>query len=402
MLLREQAGPLGWILRIVSKAVKFGMKDSVYLHDTADPKSDLSRALKSALKRKTDIQPTLKPGEGELVERIRRQTLQANANNVTRTQAYWKIYQQHPELHWAFLAHLVSRNGGWNMTDLKGDLISRVMTESEQQQFFSFLEQCNALIFQDAYPQLLLYSESRQAKSSLFHLLPFFHVSRFMRPCWERFLQRKASAELTTALIINEQHYIENRVVQNETFKQNVLETWKFQAQSLLQMNQVFFPYSGEFRREVKLAGWVCQNFSLITERIDLGKRLYRLLFGNSDIFRGVLEWASTHEHTGSRSDYWPHLFTSRKSFSVQKEYKPRLQACKLKANSPKLVSPKLTEAWPNQPLPVPEQGDWFQNMSVIDYFERVQATEDYLMTKEYCQTLEAIETAVVWKEKLI
>ncbi|WJH32243.1 DUF2515 domain-containing protein [Paenibacillus sp. CC-CFT747] len=63
----------------------------------------------------------LPPEEAErLLRRIRRETAEGNRNNVTRTAAYWTFYRQHAELHWAFLAHMVSRNGGWNMTDLKG------------------------------------------------------------------------------------------------------------------------------------------------------------------------------------------------------------------------------------------------------------------------------------------
>lgn len=44
---------------------------------------------------------------------------------------------------------MVSRNGGWNMTDLKGELLSHLLSESEQNDFFQFLERGNWLIFQD-------------------------------------------------------------------------------------------------------------------------------------------------------------------------------------------------------------------------------------------------------------
>lgn len=57
--------------------------------------------------------------EQELLNRIRRMTQEHNLNNVTRTKAYLEFYLRHPEIHWAFLGHMVSRNGGWNMTDLK-------------------------------------------------------------------------------------------------------------------------------------------------------------------------------------------------------------------------------------------------------------------------------------------
>ncbi|WCK52537.1 DUF2515 family protein [Aneurinibacillus sp. Ricciae_BoGa-3] len=83
-----------------------------------------------------------------------------NVNNITRTISYYDFYCRHPEIHWAFLGHMVSRNGGWNMTDLKGELLSRLLTEQEQKHFFHFLERGNWLIFQDVFPQFLLYEES--------------------------------------------------------------------------------------------------------------------------------------------------------------------------------------------------------------------------------------------------
>lgn len=55
------------------------------------------------------------------LNKIKRTTHSLNKNNVTRTKAYIDFYKRHPEIHWAFLGHMVSRNGGWNMTDLKGD-----------------------------------------------------------------------------------------------------------------------------------------------------------------------------------------------------------------------------------------------------------------------------------------
>ena len=192
---------------------------------------------------------------GEVYQRILQQTQEHNRNNITRTKAYLDIYQRHPELHWALLAHMVSRNGGYNMTDLKGDLISRAMEAGEAEQFFQFLERANWLIFADAYPQLLLYEASRQAEQPLFHLLPYFSVSRFMHPIWERFWKTKDSSLLTLALIVNEQNFIEERVVQNPLY-QPVVESFEFKAQTLLSLTNVVFPYLAPKEKEkVQLAG---------------------------------------------------------------------------------------------------------------------------------------------------
>ncbi|MEM5625540.1 DUF2515 family protein [Bacillus wiedmannii] len=73
-----------------------------------------------------------------IINNIKIQTEQLNKNNVTRTRAYYQFYIQYPEIHWALLGHMVSRNGGWNMTDLKGDLYTKILSEKEQITFFSF------------------------------------------------------------------------------------------------------------------------------------------------------------------------------------------------------------------------------------------------------------------------
>lgn len=109
------------------------------------------------------------------------------------------------------------------MTDLKGGLFSDVIPAELQEDIYQMLERSNALIFLDAYPQLMLYARSRKLGRSLFYLLPEFRVSAFMRPFWERFWIERDSALLAVGLIINEQNYIEGRVVQNRYFQQRVL-----------------------------------------------------------------------------------------------------------------------------------------------------------------------------------
>jgi len=122
---------------------------------------------------------SLLAGERELVEDIRKQTDLRNRDNVERTRAYLELYQRHPEIHWALLAHLVSRNAGWSLTDLRGELLPRLLSATEQRYLFLFLERGDWLIFRDAFPQLLLYEESVRRQTNLFHLLPHFHASVF-------------------------------------------------------------------------------------------------------------------------------------------------------------------------------------------------------------------------------
>jgi hypothetical protein len=362
---------------------------------------DLKKQLKKTLKQKTDILYTPTPDEEIIMKSIRFKTTHHNQNNVTRTQAYWDFYRKHPELHWSHLAHMVSRNGGWNMTDLHGEMISRILTPIESKHFFNFLERCNALIFQDAYPQLLLYEESKKRGVPLFHLLPVLGVSRFMEVLWGRFWKFRDSAEITVAMIVNEQNYIEERVVKHPHYRQTVLETWEFKAQTLLQMNEVFFPYCASESREIKLAGHVCHDFSSIKERIELGKRLYAILFGNSQIFRGVLEWAQNHAHTGSREDYWPQLFNKNKGSFMGFKYIRRLSGCDLLPGASRFYSPRLEDAWSNQLMDPPGGRDWFVESDVVKYMEGVPTNVPYRMTTDYCNTLNTVEAAILMKEKI-
>ncbi|MDU4698348.1 MAG: DUF2515 family protein, partial [Paenibacillus sp.] len=192
-----------------------------------------------------------------LVEAIAEETRLAGANNISRTAAYLACYQTCPELHWAFLAHMVSRNAGWNMTDLHSSRMADVVDAEERRLTYRFLERSNALIFQDAYPQLRLYMKSRELGASRFHLLPFFHVSRFMRPFWERFWIDRGSALLTIGLIINEQNYIEKRVVRHPYFQKHVTGKMNFRLFSLAGLNQVVFPLSEQAKGDGAAGGKV-------------------------------------------------------------------------------------------------------------------------------------------------
>ena len=64
----------------------------------------------------------------------------------------------------------------------KGDLYTKLLSEKDQFTFF-FLERGNWLIFQDVYPQFLLYEQSVKKQKS-FHLLPHLNVSTFMETMW--------------------------------------------------------------------------------------------------------------------------------------------------------------------------------------------------------------------------
>jgi hypothetical protein len=231
---------------------------------------------------------TQKPSEADkkIIQMIKLKTEELNLNNITRTKAYLDFYRKHPEIQWAFLAHMVSRNGGWSMTDLKGELLARLLSKREKNSYFSFLERGNWLIFQDAYPQLLLYEESLKREEPLFRLLPHFKVSIFIETIWDYYWETANSAILTIGLIINEQNYIENRVIQNQKYIKEVFGSLEFELQDILSVNQILFPYNDY--GVTKLAGQTVNQFVSLHERIHLGKRLYAILFKQGILKKAV------------------------------------------------------------------------------------------------------------------
>jgi hypothetical protein len=335
-------------------------------------------------------------GDRILLEQIRRKTEEHNVNNVTRTKAYLDFYQQHQEIHWAFLGHMVSRNGGWNMTDLKGEFLTRLLSKKERNSFFSFLERGNWLIFKDIYPQFLLYHESLKQNKPLFFLFPYLNISIFMETIWNQFWEIHDPYILTMGLVINEQSYLEKRVVQNPQYKKEVLSTLQFKLQDLLSFNHILFPYGKR-----NLAGQTLHQFDSLNERILLGKRLYALLFKNKDFLNHVCEWASTHPHTGSRRDYWPHIFNTINEGIPGFAYQLRLKSCQLRSGARKIYSPTLENAWKNVSQAEAEKGDWFEDLQIVDYLIEDHESYDGEIKNEYCKTLERLELAALAKKAI-
>lgn len=334
--------------------------------------------------------------EYNLIKYIHRETKKGNVNNVTRTNAYLDFYKRYPEIHWAFLGHMVSQNGGWNMTDLKGSLLSRVLSRGEQKEFFTFLERGNWLIFQDIYPQLLLYEESVKRNTNLFYLLPLFHVSYFMRVIWNYFYQNKDRYLLTVALIVNEQSYLEKRVIQNPYYQSTVLQTLEFKLQELLDLNQIIFP-----TLDGKIIGQTIHQFASLHDRILLGKRLYQLLY-DTENYLSIYTWAIQHPHTGSRKDFWPHVFNDIDESVPWGPYQRRIKDCRIKSGAPKLYSPILKFAWSNVEQKEAEKEDWYSDWKVIHYLKKDMSKGNGAIYHEYCKTLETIEFSILAKEALL
>ncbi|MFC7391752.1 DUF2515 domain-containing protein [Scopulibacillus cellulosilyticus] len=370
------------------------------LYSLSDVKKELKK--KSRAKAFQDKQIALTEEEQRLIHIINKSTRKLNKNNVTRTQAYFQFYLQYPEIHWAFLGHMVSRNGGWNMTDLKGELFTKLLSEKEQRVFFSFLERGNWLIFQDVYPQFLLYEQSIKRNKKMFYLLPFFGVSTFMETMWNFFWVNGDPYPLAIATIINEQNYLEKRVIQNNYFKKAVLGTVGFKLYDFFRFNHILFPYYEKGHQKTSLAGETSRHFTSVHERILLGKRLYALLFYHEDILRGAFNWAKDHPHTGSRKDYWPHLFNNVNESFPRGLYKRRIKNCELRKGMERLYSPPLIYAWADVDHQKAEEGDWFDDWHVIDYLTEKDVDTDGKIYNEYCKTLEKIELTIMAKKALL
>jgi hypothetical protein len=361
----------------------------------------LSKRLKSLIDAPMKLNHTHRVSRADerLCADIGNETAWSNRNNITRTMAYWHIYKKFPELHWALLAHLVSRNGGWSMTDLKGQWLPRLLSEQRISAIFELLEACNSLIFGDAYPQLRLYAESKRLGRNLSYLLPRFGVSDFMFPFWDRFWSDGNPVPLTEALVINEQHFIQSRVVEDDRYRREVFASFSFRSQPLLQLNQIIFPLWRANRAgrsiPMQLVGRVLENFEDLRERIEFGKGLYGMLFGYPAVLRGATDFAERVSHTGSRADYWPHRFTANRTPKTGGKLEKSKDTAGYFIRS-EWLSPSLTKAWPNRPIVSPKEEDWFHSMDALTYLKPIKLPRIIAMTHEHLLGQNKLQTAVL------
>ncbi|AZB43206.1 DUF2515 domain-containing protein [Bacillus sp. FJAT-42376] len=305
-----------------------------------------------------DPEPVVTDGEERtIIEEISRHIKHANRSNLTRTASYLLFHSRNPEIHWALLAHLVSRNGGYSMTDLKSSYIGPLLGKQEQADLFHLLEWINASIFADAYPQLLLYEESKKRGRNLFHLLPRFRVSCFMEPVWSAFFENGSRSFLTGALIANEQSMIEKNILSTSQAS-HVMNNLKFTLQEKWGLTRILFPYkTRQKQKRYSVAGLTVMQFQSLHERILTGKKLYCILYSHQTIHDSILAFCKSSVHTASRSDYWPHLFSP--------------------VESPvKLNSPSLEDSWPLVPAPPPAKSDWFKSFGMPKGFEKPETAK--------------------------
>ncbi|WP_449536707.1 DUF2515 domain-containing protein [Ferdinandcohnia sp. Marseille-Q9671] len=257
--------------------------------------------------RRREQEKGLSIDEKNLINEIQAKIAKGNIDNISRTKSYASYYQRNNEIKWSFLASMVSRNAGWNMTDLEGEWFPKVLTKKERKVLFHTYERANWLIFSDAYPQILLYEYSKQLGRPLFHLLPFFSVSRFIEAEWEYYWHNGDSIRLITSQIINEQNIIQKPVLEHPFYKKKVFRTFFYNLQDFLHFSSVIFP-----TLDGRLYGFSVHQFTKLDERIELGKRLASLLF-HKKYYQLFQRFSNKNEHTGSRFDY--ERFVSERRF---------------------------------------------------------------------------------------
>lgn len=236
--------------------------------------------------------------DSDYIHYITNTTKKYNLDNISRTEAYQSFYLKHPEIKWSFLASIVSRNAGWNMTDLYLPPFQDMLDEQEKRKLFMTYERANWLIFSDAYPQLLVYQLSNKYNRPYFYLLSHYHVSAFMIAEWYHFWKTNDEQRLMNALIINEQHVIQNPVIKIPYFKYRVFMNLPYLIQDILRMSAVLLP-----TQSTKLYGEFVHNFSNVDQRIMLGKRIAASLF-HKNRYPLFYDFAIHNPPTGSREDY--------------------------------------------------------------------------------------------------
>ncbi|WP_044023020.1 DUF2515 family protein [Bacillus sp. SG-1] len=307
-----------------------------------------------------------------LISIIREKTFQYNRDNISRTKAYQKYYLLHPEIKWSFLASMVSRNAGWNMCDLKGAWFPAVIDKETRKDLFLTYERANWLIFQDVFPQLLIYHYKTEMDEEMFHLLREFFVSDFMQNEWKRFREEGDRDRLMQSLIINEQNVIEEPVIQHPVYKRRVFKTKLFFLEDHFHFSSVVFPTKGG-----NLYGASVSDFRKLDSRISLGNRLSKILF-KEDLYFLFKEFALSTEPTGSRRDY--------------ERY------CK---DAPFTGTPLLRTVYGvkehhiHTPL-----GDWSQRRKVKEkWFRRSQFKEPVKLTKWYFQKQRQLQKLIKIEE---
>ena len=120
---------------------------------------------------------------------------------------------------------------------------------------------------------------------------------------------------------------------------------------------------------------------------------MYSLLFRDTHVLSQIISWAQHHPHTGSRKDYWPHLFSSVNESFSREFYKRRIKKCQLRNGAYRIYSPALIYAWRDMKHEEVDSEDWFTDWQVVNYLVDKEENINGQITEDYCKTLEKLKS---------
>jgi hypothetical protein len=232
---------------------------------------------------------TLRAWRSELAER--------NRDNVSRTDSYLELYawtRAHPpDLPWLLMAHLVSRNAGYLMTDLArrltGDAARDPALADAMTKLFVLLERGNFLIFWDAWHHVC-----SVLAGELDQLAPP-RTPAFMCDAYRRHAAAPDERRLVLDLVHNEQHLIEHRAVHHPDLRPGLLLLDMIEATG--RERALVFPWPDATPApEIRVGG-----FAQVDRRIAAGRRIFDEVVADRPRRDAIFAWAVAHPHTGSR-----------------------------------------------------------------------------------------------------
>ena len=232
----------------------------------------------------------------QALERMLSELPARNADNVSRTESYLELYaltrEMGRELPWVLMAHLVSRNSGYLMTDLAlaRDRRSTPFSEEALAEMFLFLERPNFLIFHDAWWHVAHHLLGLPMQEG--------RVPRFVRDAWRRYeeasrggVSAQVERSLVFDLVTNEQNLIERRTVHAPRFARARAMLAFFDAMKA--ERPIVLPVT---RVEIVVGG-----FLELEKRIATGRRIFDEVLADRAQRDAIFDWALAHPHTGSR-----------------------------------------------------------------------------------------------------
>jgi hypothetical protein len=220
-----------------------------------------------------------------------------NTDNVARTDSYLELYAwtaaSGHELPWLLMAHLVSRNAGYLMSDLARSLDGKAGADpalsGAMESLMTLLERANFLIFHDAWHHVLHHLLGRADE------LSSPRTPRFMIDAWRRHRQSADERRLVLDLVHNEQHLIERRAVHHAHLAPGLrLLQW---IEMSGREKPLHFPIEG-------LPVITVGGFAQVDRRIAAGARIFDEVIADRGRRAALLSWAQAHPHTGSRAVY--------------------------------------------------------------------------------------------------